>query len=114
MCQATLHTARQNKQRTDPELLASARCRLVVLGMEVGGRWSQESADFPRLLAQHKARAVPAPSQQTTTTSRISRWSAIFSHAGMHAFVASLLSLPADELANGEGVPPPWPPVRPT
>lgn len=81
--------------------------RLVVLGIEVGGRWSQESADFLRLLAQHKARAVPAPSQQTTTTSRISRWSAILAHAGMHAFAASLLSLPADELANGEGVLPP-------
>ena len=81
--------------------------RLVVLGIEVGGRWSQESADFFRLLAQHKARAVPAPSQQTTTTSRISRWSAILAHAGMHAFAASVLSLPADELANGEGVLPP-------
>ena len=104
---AALHTARQNKQRTYPELLASARCRLVVLGMEVGGRWSQESADFLRLLAQHKARAVPAPLQQATVTSLISRWSAILAHAGMHAFAASLLSLPADGLANGEGVLPP-------
>ena len=43
---AALHTARQNKQRTYPELLASARFRLVVMGMEVGGRWSQESAEF--------------------------------------------------------------------
>ena len=49
---AALHTARQNKQRTYPELLASARCWLVVMGMEVGGRWSQESAEFLRLLAQ--------------------------------------------------------------
>ena len=58
---AALHTARQNKQRTYPELLASARCWLVVMGMEVGGRWSQESAEFLRLLAQHKARSAPAP-----------------------------------------------------
>ena len=35
------------------------------------------------------------------------RWSAILAHAGMHAFAASLLSLPADGLANGEGVLPP-------
>ena len=104
---AALHTARQKKQRTYPELLASARCRLVVMGMEVGGRWSQESAEFLRLLAQHKARSAPAPLQQATVTSLISRWSAILAHAGMHAFAASLLSLPADGLANGEGVLPP-------
>ena len=104
---AALHTARRNKQRTYPELLASARCRLVVMGMEVGGRWSQESAEFLRLLAQHKARSAPAPLQHATVTSLISRWSAILAHAGMHAFAASLLSLPADGLANGEGVLPP-------
>ena len=111
---AALHTARQNKQRTYPELLGSARCRLVVLGMEVGGRWSQESADFLRLLAQHKARAVPAPLQQATVTSLISRWSAILAHAGMHAFAASLLSLPADGLAKGACLPnfQPPPPIQ--
>ena len=70
-------------------------------------RWSQESAEFLRLLAQHKARSAPAPLQQATVTSLISRWSAILAHAGMHAFAASLLSLPADGLANGEGVLPP-------
>ena len=31
----------------------------------------------------------------------------MLAHAGMHAFAASLLSLPADGLANGEGVLPP-------
>ena len=97
----------KKKQRTYPELLASARCRLVVMGMEVGGRWSQESAEFLRLLAQHKARSAPAPLQQATVTSLISRWSAMLAHAGTHAFAASLLSLPADGLANGEGVLPP-------
>ena len=38
-----------------------------------------------------------------TITSLISRWSAILAHPGMHAFAASLLSLPADGLANGTG-----------
>ena len=87
---AALHTARQNKQRTYPELLASARCRLVVMGMEVGGRWSQESAEFLRLLAQHKARSAPAPLQQATVTSLISRWSAFRPrrHARLRGFFA--------------------------
>ena len=44
---ATLHTSRQNKERTYPELAGSNRCRLVVLAMEVGGRWSPEAAIFP-------------------------------------------------------------------
>ena len=87
---AALHAARQKKQRTYPELLASARCRLVVMGMEVGGRWSQESAEFLRLLAQHKARSAPAPLQQATVTSLISRWSAFRPrrHARLRGFFA--------------------------
>ena len=57
---AAIHTARRNKERTYPELLQSRRCKLVVLAIEVGGRWSQEAATFIRLLAKSKARQAPA------------------------------------------------------
>jgi hypothetical protein len=73
---ATLHTSRQNKERTYPELAGSNRCRLVVLAMEVGGRWSPEAATFLRLLAQTKARETPAPLRHTLVASLIARWSA--------------------------------------
>ena len=45
-------------QRADIPL-RSERCRLVVLAVEAGGRWSDEAASFVRALARAKAREVP-------------------------------------------------------
>jgi len=47
------------ERATYPELLRSRRCKLVVVGLEVGGGWSREAASFTTLLAQHKARQTP-------------------------------------------------------
>ena len=102
-----LHAARQTKERTYPELVGSGRCRLAVLAMEVGGRWSAEAAQFLRLLAQTKAQSTPQHLRQATVTALISRWSAILTHAGMQAFASSLLSIPTDGATNGEGALPP-------
>ena len=41
--------------RPDP----CARCRLVVIGVEVRGRWGSKAASFLRLLARARARAAP-------------------------------------------------------
>ena len=60
-----LRDARRNKERTYPELLRDRRCRLVVFGIEVGGRWSDEAATFLRLLAPEAPRphqSSPSPS----------------------------------------------------
>ena len=47
-----LEEARRRKERTYPELVGEGgRARLVVLGAEVGGRWSQETAEFLSSLA---------------------------------------------------------------
>ena len=51
--------ARADKEATYPELL-SGRCRLVVMAIETGGRWSSEAVDFVRQLAFPKAREVPS------------------------------------------------------
>ena len=53
---AALQDARHNKERIYPELVASGRCRLVVLALEIGGCWSQETCTFLRLLASHRER----------------------------------------------------------
>ena len=45
---------------TDKELERARRCRLVAVGVEVGGRFGAEAADFLRLLARHRARSSPA------------------------------------------------------
>ena len=48
------------KERTYPELAQPhGRARLVVLGCEVGGRWSEETRQFLAGLAAAKARSDP-------------------------------------------------------
>jgi len=81
---------RAGRERTYPEFLQSRRCRLVVLAFETGGRWSHETTNFIRLLAQSKARQAPAL-LQPVMAALISRWSALLRHAAMQSFAASLL-----------------------
>ena len=55
-----LTRARSFKERTYPELVGrGARARLVVLALEVAGRWSHEAKTFVNLLARAKARSEP-------------------------------------------------------
>ena len=56
---AALAEARRGKEHTYPEFGRASRCRLVVLGIEVGGRWSAEAANFVRLLARAR-HALPS------------------------------------------------------
>ena len=58
---AWLQEARQRKERTYRELLNSRRCRLVVVALEVGGRWSKEAYSFVQQLAKAKANKPPPP-----------------------------------------------------
>ena len=56
---AILLQARVDKENKYPELL-NGRCRLVVVALETGGRWSNEAVDFIWQLAQARAREVPS------------------------------------------------------
>lgn len=58
---AVLLDARKAKESAYPEPLHNSRCRLDVLGIEVGGRWSEEAASFITDLARTKIRDTPAP-----------------------------------------------------
>ena len=40
---------------------SARRCRLVVVGIEVGGRFGTETVQLLRMLARHRAESVPAP-----------------------------------------------------
>ena len=51
--------ARADKGRKYSELLHGDKCRLVVVALETGGRWSLEAVDFIERLAM--ARALDAP-----------------------------------------------------
>ena len=88
---AALQDARRNKERAYPELRHNRRCRLVVLGIEVGGRWSNEASSFIRMLAKARARSSPPSLQAATTAALVSRWSALLTHAAATSFAASLL-----------------------
>ena len=86
---AALRLARRAQERTYPELLRSQRCRLVVLALEVGGRWSSEAAQFVRLLAR---RAVLRPLRPATLAAFTSRWSALLAcSAPEHSVPVSLV-----------------------
>ena len=87
---------RRKRRETYPELLRARRCRLVVFGIETGGRWSQEAASFTRLLAHARALSAPAPLRQAARAAWVQRWSAVLAVAAQRAVAASLLDLPAD------------------
>ena len=55
-----LEAARKRKARTYPELVGvHRRARLVVIALEVGGRWSTETRSVLSQLAKAKARGEP-------------------------------------------------------
>lgn len=77
---STKHAGAKN---TPTELTRGGRCRLLVLGIELGGRFSHKAACFRRALAQ--ARGRPAPSHIRATTALVGRWSALLADAS-HTF----------------------------
>ena len=82
-----LASARRKKARTCPELVAAgARARLVVLALEVGGRWSQEANTFVKLLAKAKVRSELAVVQRRMEQAWRLRWSSILACAAARAF----------------------------
>ena len=75
---ASLEAARRRKEATYPELTGrNGRTRLVVLGCEVGGRWSGEVQEFLRSLAKAKARSEPAHLRSTARQAWRHRWAVI-------------------------------------
>ena len=59
---AILTQARREKETRYSELVAAENCRLVVVALETGGRWSAEALSFIEELAQARGarRTVPA------------------------------------------------------
>ena len=55
---AVLLQARTDKEIRHPEL-TTGRCRLVVVAIETGGRWSEEAVDLLWQLSCAEARDVP-------------------------------------------------------
>ena len=96
---ACLRRAERRKATTNPELGASRRCRLQVVALEVGGRWSPGACKFLRLLAKSKARGVPEAVRKAAQVAFLARWSGMVAVAAARAFAASLLHFPPLPLA---------------
>ena len=69
-----------------------ARARSVVIGFEVGGRWSKEAMVFVQLLARARARSEPPVIQRRMEQAWRLRWLSIISCAAARAFEASCWS----------------------
>ena len=98
-----LEAARRRKERQYPELVGPrARSRLVVFGVEVGGRWSRESQDFISQLARARARREPPFLRRRAEQAWRIRWGSMVSCVVARAVADSLLGLPRALGADGD------------
>ena len=91
---AVLLQARQDKKATYPELASSGQCKLVVLAMETGGRWSEEAVQTLQMLAHSKARDAPPYMQFSVAFMWERRWTRMLAIACAVSFASSLVEPP--------------------
>ena len=101
-----LQVARRRKETKYRELLQARRCHLVVVAVEVGGRWSDEAIKFLQLLAKAKARSQPQILRTAAKAAYFHRWTGIMAVAAQRALAATLLELPVDGAEGVDGDPP--------
>ena len=86
-----LTAARRRKEATYPELDGrGARARLVVIGVEVGGRWDPETRHFLTRLARTKVRDETPLMRRVEQAWRL-RWGSLLSCVAARAVAMSLL-----------------------
>ena len=106
---ATAEAARADKESKYPEFMQGNRCRLVVLAVETGGRFSSETLEFLQQLAHSRSQSAPAYLRRSTALAYERRWSRMLSCTIASSLAASLL-LDKDTLANesSQGAREPW------
>ena len=86
--------ARRRKERTYPEIVGPrSRARLVVLAVEVGGRWSSETRSFIAQLVKARSRQEPLLLRRRVEQAWRMRWGAFLSCVAAKAVASSLLEL---------------------
>ena len=99
--------AEEAKRTTYPELVASSRCRLVVLACETGGRWSKTCAALIRALAAQRSLEAAPQLRAAARFAWASRWWAMLGVAQQSALAATLGESTLGEVDGFVGVPPP-------
>ena len=100
---ARVTRARRRKDSTYPELVGRlSRARLVVLGVEVGGRFSEEIRSFLTQLARAKTRCENHILRRRVEQAWRLRWGSLLACTAARAVAASLLELPFAQGADGD------------
>ena len=88
--------AKTRKLRRYPELQPGGhgRCRLVVFGLEVGGRFDSQALALLRRLARARARDRAPWAREAAGAALTRRWTALAALAALRAHAQSLLELP--------------------
>ena len=81
----------RTRRRHTPNSLPLGRCKLVVLAMETGGRWSKEAVQTLQMLAHSKARDVPPYMQFSVALMWERRWTRMLAIACAVSFASSLV-----------------------
>ena len=103
---AVLEEARHQKEVKYAELCAGDRCRLVVVGIETGGRWSPEALSFVERLAASRACDAPPLLRFSSFLSWRKRWCRMLSVSCSRAFAGTLVSSADDQLEGTDGIVP--------
>ena len=99
--------AEEDKRDTYPEMVASSRCRLVVLACEIGGRWSDTCTALLRALAAYRADKAPPLLREAARAAWMTRWTTLLGVAQQAALAASLAADVPCELDGVVGDAPP-------
>ena len=88
---AVLADAKREKCNIYPELVSNPRCRLVVVGVETGGRFSEDTSELLAKLAQARAQSAPKHLQFAARLGFERRWARILACRAAWASVAALV-----------------------
>ena len=100
-----LAQALDRRHRTYPELQRARRCKLVVFGVELGGRISRSTLTFLRLLGRARARQRAPWCVAGAQQALVRRWTVLASLAALRAHACSMLGAARGRVARR---PPGW------
>ena len=105
---SALVEAERRKRRTYWELASGRHARLLVLGNEIGGRWSEDALAILPLLAEARARSAPRLLHGQIRGALVARWSAMIAVTVQDAVAAGLSGEGCRGLCFPADAPPQW------
>ena len=99
---AALDEAEVDKHMRYSDISASSRCKLIVVGIETGGRFSQTTTDLLRQLAGARAQSAPRYLRKAAGIGLERRWGRLLACASARSFIESLLFEKAAFAASSE------------